>query len=126
MMKIRYIGKRETYIEGCYGSQIEFKKGESKQVSDELGKKLLNHPDQYELDTDLGKAPEAVEAKKPAEKELSEDEIQTLRDSLRTMTKQGLVDFAKTNFAGVELSKSKTLDELRQDVTMLIDQYGAA
>jgi len=121
MIKIKYIGKRDVYIEGCYGSKIEFVRGESMMVEKSLAAKLLKHKDQYIEDID----PKVKVKEALAEvNTVDDDPLQDVRDSIATLDKQSLIDFVQENFAGTKLDKRKSEEVLRVEVTQLIDQYG--
>lgn len=118
---VKYIGKRENYTEGTYGSRIEFKQGQSVLVPVELANKLLRHPDVYVPGNE--KKAEVVEI---VQKDTNEpDEVQNVRDQIASMDKVGLESFAKVNF-NIDLDKRKGVENLRQQVIGLVDQFGAA
>lgn len=135
-MKIKYIGKRPTYIDGCYGSNLKFTKGESLDVSDQLGAKLTRHKDQFIKDNEIehgtgdelaklitdevldGNSEQIEETPKPVETHQEE------RDAVMNMDKTTLANFAFDNFSGMKLNNKKSVDSLRTQVIGLIDQYG--
>lgn len=120
MILVKYIGKRERYTEGAYGSKIEFTQGQTQWVPDELAAKLLKHPDQY-VKGDQEGATVAVVAPQRSD----EDSSQDVRDSLVTMDVGALADFAMTHYQ-VKLDKRKSADSLREEVTRMIDQFGVS
>lgn len=122
MVKIKYIGKREKYVEGTYGSKIEFTKGESVLIDGKLAAKLIKHKDQYIIDDsdDAGEVKEAL----AEEREIEEDDYQDERDSISNLDKKGLSDFAGRNFAGTKLDGRKSVELLRTEVIGMIDRYG--
>ena len=119
---IKYIGKRPTYIDGMYGTHTAFVHGETAMVDSDIAAKMLRHPDQYEL----GKAKGAAPAVEPtAEKPVKEDEAtQDLRDQINIMDKDSLETFAKNHFR-IDLDKRKSVANLREAVTQLVDRFGA-
>ena len=121
MIAIRYIGKRDKYLENTYGSRIVFQKGTPVLVPDDIAAKLLKHPE-YEKG-DVKKAVE-VHFERPEVKQLSEETaLQDMRDLIRTMPVDALIDLAKNDY-GRKLDKRKSEEVLRNEVTQLIDQYG--
>jgi len=118
---VTYVGKRETYTEGTYGSRIEFAQGQTILVPHELAAKLLRHPDVYQR----GEAEGAVTAQLPDKKEEETEDAQLVRDRIAVMDKAALESFAKTTFR-VDLDKRKGIGALREQVTGLVDQYGVA
>lgn len=121
-----YVGRRPVYREGAYGSGIVFTKGETKLVPLDLATKLLRHDDVY-VPGSASKGMEVASVPDPVKKtaEQAEEEVmQSLRDSISTMDKDALETYARTQFK-IDIDKRRGLDKLRQQVTQLIDQYGA-
>lgn len=123
---VRYVGRRPVYREGTYGSGIVFTKGETKLVPSDLANKLLRHADVYVAGTvskgvEVASMPDAV---KKTDEQNEEEIMQSLRDSIQTMDKDALETYARTQFK-IDIDKRRGLDKLRQQVTQLIDQYGA-
>jgi uncharacterized protein YjlB len=124
MIAIRYIGHRSFYVEGAYGSKIEFIKGETVLVPDDLAAKLLKHADVYELGADTEAAQPAI-IPSPNPNQEPEEDIQSARDLVANMdTVDALVEFAATNFSGRKLDKRLSIPKLRREVTRFIDLYG--
>ena len=124
MTPIKYIGHRETYREGCYGSGLVFAKGQTLNVDDDtLAKKLLKHKDVYTL----GEADAAEEVEKVTataqETDKDADPAQNMRDSIMAMNKDALETFAKLHFS-VDLDKRQKIGDLRMKVIGLFDQFG--
>lgn len=121
MVSIRYIGHRDPYIEGAYGSRIIFRPGEAQRVPDDLAYKLLRHSDVY-IKAEQVDAPDAVIAEqKPVDPE--EENLQIYRDTIANLDKESLETFAQTHFR-VKLDGRKSVDNLRNEVIQLVDQYG--
>lgn len=115
---IKYVGKRDTYVEGTYGSRIQFTQGQSVLVPSGLAAKLLRHADQY------AKGEVEVAEVVPVDKPDTEpDKTQDMRDQIAVMDKSALESFAKTAFR-IDLDKRKGLESLRQQVIGLVDQFG--
>ena len=128
-LKIKYIGKRPEYLEGCYGSKILFNKkikNGIKNVEDSLGLKLIGHPDQFiEVEDDsTGEKVEDDSTGEKVEDDSTGERTQEVLDSLVTMDKDSMADFVAQNFVGVVLDKRGSEETVRGKVTQLIHQYG--
>lgn len=118
---IRYIGKRDVYIDGCYGTRIVFKAGESVLVPDDVAAKMLKHPDQYEK----GDLLEASSPALPTKPKINELEVeQDRRDLIATMESDALIAMAKNDY-GIKLDKRMSLENKRAEVARLVDRFGA-
>jgi hypothetical protein len=118
---IKYIGHRPVYKDGCYGTKAEFEKGQTRMVADEVARKMLRHPDVYVL----GEAPATKESEVPEPGDRSGTEqvdLQEAIDSLRTMNRVSLKQFAQTHFR-VELP-DVAVGEMRDRVRTMVEQYG--
>ena len=115
-------------------------------VPRDLAMKLLRHPDQYkkhEVDDfdgseglSVGETPEISEDSESLDDtpvaEIAEDtsvedaetDMQDIRDSLSTMDRDSLADFAFKSFSGIKLDKRKGVDTLRLEVVQMLDQVG--
>jgi hypothetical protein len=118
---IKYIGHRPVYKDGCYGTKAEFVQGQTLMVADEVARKMLRHPDVYVL----GEAPASAtdEVAEPADRTGQKDvDLQEAIDSLRTMNKVSLKQYAQTHFR-VELPDA-AVGEMRDRVRTMVEQYG--
>jgi hypothetical protein len=125
LVGIKYIGSRDVYVEGTYGSKIPFKKGEVKLVPAELAAKLVRHPDVYELagEDETEGAQAALVDKKDTKNEISE-ETQAALDAVANMNLNSLRTYTKTHF-GQTIEVGVNTVEARAKVVNLIHQYGA-
>lgn len=122
MTPIQYIGKRQEYLEGTYGSNIRFLAGQTVSVPNDLALKLLRHPDVY-AKGDLKQAVE-VPIERPEVKQLAEETaLQDMRDLIASMPKDTVLETAERDY-GRKLDKRKNEDNLRAELIQLIDQYG--
>jgi hypothetical protein len=132
-LPVKYVGRRETYREGAYGSKLLFTLNETKMVPLELAKKLLAHPDVYVLgDMQAGEGvakqvAEAVDNQQKLEKEKADteqDDLEQARQSISTMNRAAMANYAKVNF-NVELDPKKLdVAAMRSEVTTLLDRFG--
>lgn len=125
---IKYIGRRESYRDGTYGTGIVWVRGETKSVPAAKAAQMLRHPDVWVLGEEVTQAPpaeaiEAAAAQQEADK--TEEELQDHRDRIATMDKDALVAYAEQNFRQ-KLDKRRSEDALRSQVVQMIDQYGVA
>ena len=118
---IKYIGHRPVYKDGCYGTKAEFEKGQTLMLPDDVARKMLRHPDVYVL----GEKPtgDTVEVADPGDRSGQKDvDLQEAIDSLRTMNKVSLKQYAQTHFR-VELPDA-AVGEMRDRVRTMVEQYG--
>ena len=117
---VRYIGPRAIYVDGAYGTKIQFNQGESKLVPADKAALMLTHKDVYELgQAPAGAEPPAAEIAKKDDSDPSQD----MRDAVANMTKASLVTHAKVHY-GMDLDPAMKKDDMRAKVIGLIDQYG--
>lgn len=117
LVPVKYIGVRPSYTDGTFGTKINFDRGDSRMVPVNIAKLMLKHPDVYTQ----GDADALTVEIAPARKD--EDEAQNMRDAVANMGKDALASFAKTHF-NASLDKRKGVNDLRQQVTVMVDQFG--
>lgn len=128
MIPIKYIGHRPVYRDGACGSELTFEQGQTLPVPDECALKMLRHPSVYERG-DVAAAGDVVVTKEPEdsgkkdEQSKGEEDAQAARDTIATMTKDALVQYAKVHFSA-DLDKRRSVADLRTQVTGLYDQFG--
>jgi hypothetical protein len=136
MVPVKYIGRRDSFVDRIYGSLLKFEKDQVRSVPADLARNFLRHQDQFERGPeqpadatdgpaadDTGGQLEAL-AKKKAEEDAKENELQGLRDQVARMGKAALKSFALTHYRQ-KVDEAKTVGELRQDVTQMINAFGA-
>lgn len=123
---VRYIGKREHYVDGAYGTHIRFTKGESVLVPAAKAALMLQHPDVYEPGA-IEQAAEPVAQEQPGkpkdEEDKREQEREDLRQQIALMDAKALRAFAKTHF-NKSFPGAAGLDKIRAEVNTLFEQYG--
>lgn len=117
-VSVKYIGVRERYVDGAFGSHIEFQRGESCNVPAAIAAKMLKHPDVY-VRGDVTARSEVIDTQQTSD----EDENQDMRDSIARMDKDALILHAKTHY-NVALARQMSVENMRTKVTGLFDQYG--
>jgi hypothetical protein len=133
MLPVKYVGKRDEYVDGTYGTGIKFKKGETQYVPEAKANLMFKHPDVYVP----GDAKEAVESKKQSvssqapesdlKKTLTPEQENARLDAImqvKQMNVNGLRNFVKTNFSGQNIPVGIKTDEARILTENLINQFG--
>lgn len=138
-VKVTYIGKREPWFDRLYDTGLSFVCGQSRVLPWDMAPKFLRHADLFEEYQDKPKDDEtpadeapADDTKKLLDEQAGKDkakndkqvELQALYDQVASMDKDGLKNFAEANYQQ-KINKSKSLDNLRAEVTGMIDQFGA-
>jgi hypothetical protein len=124
LVGITYIGKRDVYREGTYGSNIDFNQGETKLVPADLAAKLVRHPDVYRLadDEEVEGASKALVDKKQSNE--IDEETQAALDAVNSMNLNAVRTFVKTHF-GQTIEVGVNTADARIRAVNLIHQYGA-
>jgi hypothetical protein len=118
---VQYVGARERYKEGCYGSGIEFEKGQTLLVPNELAAKLLRHPDVYAPGEVTVAQPATIPPQDP--NKVSDPEVENVRDMVMNMDLDTLSDFSMTHYR-VKLHPRQSVGNARKKVLQMIDLYG--
>jgi hypothetical protein len=134
-MLIKFIG-RKPFLDNLYRSGLHWEPGQTRDVPVDLGNKFLRHADVFtpgkkiaanedirDILVDDTKAVLAAARKKTAKEEEEAGRVEDTRDNLLLMDKNALEAFARAHFR-VELDKRRKLEDLRQQVSGYIDQYG--
>lgn len=124
---IQYIGRRDTYREGLYGTGLVFARGQTLPVPNAAAAKMLMHPDQYRM----GKIHEAADATpaepaKGTQTEADEEEgrLQEQRDAIMRMnTKDAIAEWVKVNF-NQDLDRRLKVADLQATAIQLVDRFG--
>ena len=122
-LPIEYIGPRDQYTDGLYGTRIYWsERGEVQLVPEAIATKMAaNNKDVWRLGEYSGESAPAVQAKPDTTEADNRQELDTV---IQTMDKVALEGYARVNF-GQELDRRQSVETLRQKVKMLVDQYGA-
>jgi hypothetical protein len=124
---VRYVGLRDSYRDGAYGTHLTFAKGQTRMVPRPKAMLMLRHPDVYELGDVAHASGAVVVGEQPNKPSQSDEEarILELRDSVQNMTKAAVAEYVKTNFR-IDLNPNMMkVDEMRQKAIQLLDQFGA-
>jgi hypothetical protein len=141
-LPVKYVGKRQHYRDGMYGSGLTFTRDQVRLVPVNLAKKLLQHADVYVLGnwpaaTSTGFSPSAkladaqkpvvdeaeAEAKKKAQ-QAEEDRIEDTHRALSTMNRKQLANFARVNFNQEIDPDAEDVGAMRDRVKRLVNQLG--
>ena len=120
---VKYIFRRQAHTDALYGTRIVWDNpGDVRLVPEDVAAKMLaRNPDVYQLGEYSGESAPAVAAKPTAPDDAARQELDLV---IRTMDKEALEGYAKTHF-GQDLDRRKSVESLRQQVAMLVDQFGA-
>ena len=121
-LPVEYVGRRIGHIDGLYGTRIEWDApGSVRLVPEAVAIKMTSlHRDVYRAGVYGGEAAPPAMPEKPAE-DINRQELDMV---VQTMDKDALEAFAKTHY-GQNLDKRRNVETLRQEVSRLIDQFGA-
>lgn len=149
-VSIKYIGKREPWHDRLYRTGLVFDCNQVRTIPWDMARKFLRHEDLFEK-VDADAKDEGDEAGKSAEDDAQNDskqdsddtqalldeqkaknkdkddeqrELQALYDQVNVMDKDALKDFAQTHYQQ-NTNNSKSVENIRLDVTAMIDQFGA-
>ena len=122
-MLVRYRGIRPRHRDNLYQSG-DWAEGDVKEVPEDMGRKLLRHPDVFRRAKNGAEAVETVAAPEPGRPDAEAALAQEARDIVAAMTdKQAVADFALANWQR-KLNQRQSLDSLKREAVMLIYQYG--
>lgn len=120
---VKYVFRRQAHTDALYGTRIAWDNpGDVRLVPEDVAEKMLaRNPDVYQLGEYAGEEAPAVAAKPAPPDDAARQELDLV---IRTMDKEALEGYAKTHF-GQDLDRRKSVESLRQQVAMLVDQFGA-
>lgn len=148
-VSIKYIGKREPWHDRLYRTGLVFDCNQVRTIPWDMARKFLRHEDLFEKVDDDAK--DESDETPPAEDDTQNDsdskaddtqalldeqtaknkdkddeqrELQDLYDQVSVMDKPALKDFAMTHYQQ-NTNNSKSVENIRLDVTAMIDQFGA-
>lgn len=149
-VSIKYIGKREPWHDRLYRTGLVFDCNQVRTIPWDMARKFLRHEDLFEKvdadakdesdetlekpegDTqdDSDQKPDDTQAlldeqeAKNKDKDDEQRELQALYDQVNVMDKKALKDFAQNHYQQ-NTNNSKSVENIRLDVTSMIDQFGA-
>lgn len=145
-VSIKYIGKREPWHDRLYRTGLVFDCNQVRTIPWDMARKFLRHEDLFEKAVDDAKdegdkadsaAPKDddqatddtqalldEQTAKNKNKDEEQKELQALYDQVNVMDKDALKDFALSKYQQ-KINKSKSEENLRQEVIGMIDQFGA-
>lgn len=121
---VEYIGLRDSYTDGTYGTRITWNKGESKLVPDAQAAQLLKHADVYRIGGVEGAETAVINEPIKDKDDVTEQDLQDARDAVVNMDGEALRSYAAINFSGHKLHPKLGVDKARLAVIGLIDQFG--
>lgn len=135
---VQYIGRKEAYTDHLYGTGLSFEKDQVRGLPTEVARKFLRHADMFKeagegavvtepaksLDQDDTSKTLDEAAKRQREDQDKENALIDLKQHVSNMTKNALCEYAMTNYRQ-KLDSRASVADLRQQVTGMIDQFGA-
>lgn len=134
LVGVSYCGRDDGFVDTLYGTGLEFFKGKARELPNDLAAKFLYHEGQFER-VDLSEKPSKkkngddtadvlakADAKKKAE-DKKQDAVVDAKNQIAVMTKAGLIEYAQIKYKH-ELNAKLKVDEIRAEVSQLIDQFG--
>ena len=148
-VSIKYIGKREPWHDRLYRTGLVFDCDQVRTIPWDMARKFLRHEDLFEQvgadakdesdetppaedDTPNDSDSKADDTQalldeqtaKNKDKDDEQTELQALYDQVNIMEKDALKDFAQNHYQQ-KTNNSKSVENIRLDVTAMIDQFGA-
>jgi mRNA-degrading endonuclease toxin of MazEF toxin-antitoxin module len=148
-VSIKYIGKREPWHDRLYRTGLVFDCNQVRTIPWDMARKFLRHEDLFEKvgadakdesdetppaedDTPNDSDSKADDTQalldeqtaKNKDKDDEQTELQALYDQVNVMDKPALKDFAQNHYQQ-KTNNSKSVENIRLDVTAMIDQFGA-
>lgn len=136
-VSIKYIGKREPWSDRLYRTGLVFNCNQVRTIHWDMARKFLRHKDLFESAANTVKAAKSPKAdtvddtQALLDKQATEDkikideqmEVQSFYDQVNVMDKDALKEFAKTHYQQ-NTNNTKTVENIRLDVTAMIDRFG--
>lgn len=127
---IRYDGEKNPFVDHLYKTSLTFVHGQIRTLPSDIAEKFLQHPEfvlcklgESTQDIDTETILESVDTLKQQREEQQRRVMDEL-DTINTMDKSGLVEYAYANYEQ-KLSMKQTLPDLRKSVIELVHQFGA-
>ena len=131
VVPVKYIGRRYEFFDRIYGSGLFFDQGQTRSLPAELARKFLRHADLFERGEVDSVEPkddtaELLEdaAREQDNQKVEQSVVQDLRDSVQSMDKDALSQFASTNYRQI-IDRRRSVETLREEVLGFIDRFGA-
>ena len=131
VVPVKYIGRRHEFFDRIYGSGLFFDQGQTRSLPAELARKFLRHADLFERGEVDSVEPkddtaEILEyaAREQDNQKVEQSVVQDLRDSVQSMDKDALSQFASTNYRQI-IDRRRSVETLREEVLGFIDRFGA-
>ncbi|MDY0190700.1 MAG: RyR domain-containing protein [Desulfuromonas sp.] len=130
VINVQYIGVRDEWSDHIYGTGLHFTKGQVRAIPPQFANKLLRHADIFTKTDDAVIDDEETLAiiddaqSTVVEKEAKTDQQYDILHQVSQMSRDALVRFAAERYQ-VKLNGRGKADDLRIEVTKLVNQYGA-
>lgn len=129
MKAVRYAGHRTQYTDRLYGTNLNWAPGQVRHLPAHVADRFLRHADVFEVAEEAQATEEdtaavlAYVAREQREKECAEQLAEAMILEVRAMDKEALSNFAQQKYGQV-IDRRRNLDDLRQQVVHMIDQFG--
>lgn len=123
-LPVEYIGPRDQYTDGVYGTYIHWPEvGSVQMVPEAIAQKMVTlNKDVWSLAVYSGESLPVLPVKQDT---FEADRRHELDNTIQIMDKDALEGYAKINF-GLDIDKRHSVETLRQKIKMLVDQYGVS
>lgn len=130
VINVKYIGVRDEWSDHIYGTGLHFTKGQVRGVPPQFAIKLLRHADVFAkaddsaIDNEDTKSIIDQAQIKATDVKAKNDQQYEILHQVSTMNREGLIKFASERYQ-VKLNGRAKAEDLRVEVTQLVNQYGA-
>lgn len=125
---VKYVGGKSTYIDRLYNTGLSWESGQTRYLPGGLAQNFLKHRDVFEQadvpvqEDDTEEVLEDADLA-AAQKKKDLQIIETIHLEIQSMDKDALANFAERNYQQ-KIDKRRNVDELRAQVTQMVDQFG--
>ncbi len=130
---VRYIGRRDSWRDRHYGSNLSFEQNQVRSIPPEMAKKFLRHSDIFEeavgetvqdpATVDDTESTLADANAKQVEERDKQNEIYAVFDQINQMDEDMLKEYAFARYQQ-SIPKTLSLENMRKQVTQMVEQYG--
>lgn len=132
LIGVAFCGRDDSFIDNLYGTGLEFFKGKPRALPYDIAAKFLIHEGQFERvelaekKKSKGDDTEAVLAESAAKKKEADAKLNEVFDThnqIARLDKAGLIEYAQIKYRQ-EISPKLKVEDIRVQVTGMIDQFG--
>lgn len=134
LVGVSFCGRDDSFVDGLYGTGLEFFKGQPRALPESLAAKFLYHEGQFErveiteksekkANGNDTKAVLAKSAAKKKEEDAKLDEVFEAQNQIAHMNKSSLIEYAQIKYRQ-DIDARKNVEAIRAQVSGMIDQFG--